>query len=70
MESFASQDPRPYTLYFVTGTFEKRVPVAFFFLKDQRRKDGSNFEPDTVFTFQKTPTSHKVAKTYSDLSFD
>ena len=25
------QAPRPYTLYFVTETFEKRVPVAFFF---------------------------------------
>ena len=46
-------------------------PVAFFFFfKEQRKKDGSSFEQDTVFSSQKTPTSHMLAKTYSVLSFD
>ena len=42
----------------------------FFFYKDQRRKDGNDFEKDTVPGFQNTPALHLRAKTYSALSFD
>ena len=28
------------------------------FFKDQRKKDRSEFEPDTMSSFQKTPASH------------
>ena len=41
----------------------------FLFYKDQRRKDGDDFETDTVSSFQNTPEL-KRAKTYSALSFD
>ena len=40
-----------------------------FFYKDQRRKDGNDFETDTVSGFQNTPEL-KRAKTYRALSFD
>ena len=40
------------------------------FFKDQRKKDGGDFEPDTMSSFQKTSASHWRAKTYSALSFD
>ena len=43
--------------------------AAFSFLQDQRRKDGDDFETDTVSSFQNTPEL-KRAKTYSALSFD
>ena len=43
---------------------------VFFFYKDQRRKDGNDFEKDTVLGFQNTPALHLRAKTYSALSFD
>ena len=43
---------------------------VFFFQKDQRRKDGNDFEKDTVLGFQNTPALHLRAKTYSALSFD
>ena len=46
------------------------LPFAVFsFYKDQRRKDGDDFETDTVSSFQNTPEL-KRAKTYSALSFD
>ena len=41
----------------------------FIFYKDQRRKDGDDFETDTVSSLQNTPEL-KRAKTYSALSFD
>ena len=41
----------------------------FIFYQDQRRKDGDDFETDTVSSFQNTPEL-KRAKTYSALSFD
>ena len=31
---------------------------VFFFYKDQRRKDGNDFEKDTVPGFQNTPALH------------
>ena len=40
------------------------------FFKDQRKKDRSDFEPDTMSSFQKTPASHWLVNTYSALSFD
>ena len=40
-----------------------------FFYKDQRRKDGNDFETDTVSGFQNTPEL-KIAKSYRALSFD
>ena len=43
---------------------------VFFFHKNQRRKDGNDFEKDTVPGFQNTPALHLRAKTYSALSFD
>ena len=42
---------------------------SVLFYKDQRRKDGNDFETDTVSGFQNTPEL-KRAKTYSALSFD
>ena len=42
---------------------------SVFFFKDQRRKDGKDFETETVSGFQNTPEL-KRAKTYSALSFD
>ena len=51
-------------------TLKSFLPFAvFFFYKDQRRKDGNDFETDTVSGFQNTPEL-KRAKTYSALSFD
>ena len=41
----------------------------FFFYKGQRRKDGNDFEADTVSGFQ-NPPELKRDKTYSALSFD
>ena len=40
-----------------------------FFPKDQRKKNVSDFEPDTVSKFQTTPSLYWWAKTYSALSF-
>ena len=40
------------------------------FSKDQRKKDRSDFEPDTMPSFQKTPASHWRVNTYSAFSFD
>ena len=40
------------------------------FSKDQRKKDRSETEPDTMSSFQKTPASHWRVNTYSALSFD
>ena len=40
------------------------------FSKDQRKKDRSDSEPDTMSSFQKTPASHWRVNTYSALSFD
>ena len=34
------------------------LPFAVFFYKDQRRKDGNDFEKDTVPGFQNTPALH------------
>ena len=45
------------------------LPFAVFFYKDQRRKDGNDFDTDTVSGFQNIPEL-KRAKTYSALSFD
>ena len=41
-----------------------------YFFKDQRKKYRSDFEPDTMSSFQKTPASHWRVNTYSALSFD
>jgi len=43
---------------------------SVFFCKDQRRKDGNDFEKDTVPSFQNTPALHWRAKTCSAVSFD
>ena len=40
------------------------------FSKDQRKKDRSDSEPDTMSSFQKTPASHWRVNTYSALNFD
>ena len=40
------------------------------FSKHQRKKDRSDFEPDTMSSFQKTPASHWRVNFYSALSFD
>ena len=40
-----------------------------FFYKDKRRKDGKEFQTDTVSGFQNTPALHQRAKTCSALSF-
>ena len=40
------------------------------FSKDQRKKDRSDSEPDTMSRFQKTPASYWRLNTYSGLSFD
>ena len=39
------------------SSWQASLPFAVFFFKDQRKKDGSDFEPDTISSFQKTPTS-------------
>ena len=41
-----------------------------FFFKDQGKKYGSVFQPDTASSFQKSPALYWQAKTYSALSFD
>lgn len=38
--------------------------------KYQRKKGGSELEPDTAFNFQKAPALHWRAKTYSAFSYD
>ena len=40
------------------------------FFKGKRKKYRSDFEPDTMSSFQKTPASHWRVNTYSALSFD
>ena len=40
------------------------------FFKDQRKKYRSDFEPDTMYSFQKTPASLWRVNTYSALSYD
>ena len=40
------------------------------FSKDQRKKDRSDSEPDTMSSFQKNPASHWRVNSYSALSFD
>ena len=40
------------------------------FYKDQRRKDGTDFETNMVSSFQSAPMLHWRAKPYSALSFD
>ena len=40
------------------------------FSKDQRKKDRSDFEQETMSSFQKTRASHWRVNTYSGLSFD
>ena len=49
------------------SSWQASLPFAVFFFKDQRKKDGSDFEPDTISSFQKTPASHWRANTYSAL---
>ena len=44
--------------------------VFHIFFKDQRKKDGRDFEPDTMSSFRKTPAWHWLANTYSALSCD
>ena len=43
---------------------------AMFFFKDQGKKYGRVFQPDTASSFQKSPALYWQAKTYSALSFD
>ena len=55
--------------------FDKRLCYLqcffiFFFYKDQRRKDGTDFETDMVSSFQRAPVLHWRAEPYSALSFD
>ena len=54
--------------------FDKRLCYlkcsSFFFYKDQRRKDGTDFETNMVSSFQSAPVLHWRAKPYSALSFD
>ena len=50
-------------------TLTSFLPFEFFF-KDQRTKEGSDFEPDSMAGFQKNPVSHWQANTYRALSFD
>ena len=40
------------------------------FSKDQRKKDRSDSEPDTMSSFQKTPASRWRGNTYNAPSFD
>ena len=40
------------------------------FSKDQRNKDRSDSEPDTMSSFQKTPASNWRVNTYNAPSFD
>ena len=47
-----------------------KVFFLFFFYKDQRRKDGTDFETNMVSSFQSAPVLHWRAKPYSALSFD
>ena len=49
--------------------------ISFFaiysvFLQVQQKNDGSDFEPDTICSFQKTPSSHLGMNIYRGLSFD
>ena len=43
---------------------------SVFFYKNKRRKDGNDFQTNTVSGFQNTLSLHYRAKTYSALSFD
>ena len=45
-------------------------PFQFFFFKDQRKNDVSDFESDTMTSFWTTSASHWRANTYSILSYD
>ena len=40
------------------------------FFKERRKKYRSDFEPDTMSSFQNTPASHWRVNTYSALKFD
>ena len=46
------------------------LQCLFFFYKDHWRKDGDDFEKDTVPGFQNSPALHWRAKTYSAFRFD
>ena len=48
-------------LIFLTSFF---AICNVFFFKDQRKKDGSNFEPFTMSSFPKTPASCALASEY------
>ena len=57
----------------LTSSFAIHLLLFFFFYKDQRRKDGSVFETDTLSNFRNTLTMLPLrwrAKTYSALSLD
>ena len=57
----------------LTSFFAIHLLLFFFFYKDQRRKDGSVFETDTLSNFRNTLTMLPLrwrAKTYSALSLD
>ena len=66
-ETFDNDDKSTLTSFFAIHL------LFFFFYKDQRRKDGSVFETDTLSNFQNILTMQPLqwrAKTYSELSFD
>ena len=59
----------PFTVFFFVCLFGF-FWFLFFFYKNQRRKDGNDFETDTVSGFQNTSALQLRAKTYSALSFN
>ena len=46
------------------SSWQASLPFAMFFFKDQRKKDGSIFEPFTMSSFPKTPASCALASEY------
>ena len=57
-------------LYLYPNHLNKLLCHLQCFFKDQRKKDWSEFEPDTISSFQKTTASHWRVNTHSALSFD
>ena len=53
-----------------TSVFAICSVFHFFFYKDQRSKDRTDFEADMESSFQSAPVLHWRAKPYSALSFD
>ena len=73
-DNFITKSDRYYKVRRLLQSATVHTLTSFFaiwiFFKDQRTKEGCDFEPESVSGFQKNPASHWRANTYSALSFD